>query len=70
MEKEARFVASFCVDKLKSMMFSALCRFFDILYRVLTICAGRAIVNDGCNNFVIIYMVDVTFVVIDGGENA
>ena len=58
------------MDKLKSVMFPALYRFFDILYRVLTICAGRAIVNDGCNNFVIIYRLDVTFVVIDGGENA
>ena len=38
-------------------------RFSDIFHRLLTICAERVIVNLGCNNFVIIFVKDVTFFV-------
>ena len=62
--------ATFSLYRLKSLIFSAFCRFFDILYMVLTICVEHVIVNSGCNNFVIISAIDVTFGLIDGGQNA
>ena len=70
LEKEAKSGASFCLYRLKSLIFSAFCRFFDILYMVFTICVEHVIVNSGCNNFVIISAIDVTFGLIDGGQNA
>lgn len=42
------------MDKLENPIFTGTYRFFDNLYWVLTICAERAIVNVGCNNFVMI----------------